>query len=247
MKAAGRTDSGLRRDNNEDALYVSKEPVGIFDMLLIVADGMGGHSYGEVASTTALSTVLSFIKTSPVDTPFHILDQAISLSNLEVRKAAEKLHSYQMGTTLVIVGIIGRHCYVASVGDSRAYLLNEKHNTLRQITTDHTTAEEMVKRGLLIRGSVEYKEKVHELTRAIGPYSETYADFFDFPLFPGDILLTCSDGLYNMLDAKTIRLLASDNSFDLKKRVDTLIDEANRRGGLDNITVAIGDPEVTYD
>ncbi|MBR4768411.1 MAG: Stp1/IreP family PP2C-type Ser/Thr phosphatase [Lachnospiraceae bacterium] len=244
MIAYGLTDKGLRRENNEDAFFLSTTGVGIFESLFVVCDGMGGHAFGEVASEIAVRSIVNTISDAPLDRPEFILDQAISEANLEVKKASEERQYAKMGTTAVIAGIINDHVYVANIGDSRLYLLNFCHRTIRQITNDHSYVEEMVRKGLMVRGSEEYLRQKNIITRVLGFYSETYADFFDFPLDKGDMLLLCSDGLSNMVEERMMLGLSLDESFDIEKRVETLIHTANMHGGKDNITAVLVDPEV---
>jgi len=243
MRIFGTTDTGITRVNNEDSFYVSLSSIGVFDQLMIVCDGMGGHSYGEVASQTAVDTVVNFFKNAPMDNPIYLIDQAMSLANLNVRKVADEKRSYGMGTTMVLAGIIGDHVYAANVGDSRLYLLNIRKNTMEQISEDHSFVEEQVRRGLLQRNTKEYEAQKHVITRAIGIYAEVLVDHFDFPLFPDSVLLLATDGLTNMVDDIVIKNLALDTTFNLKKRVETLIKKANDNGGKDNITVVLAESE----
>ena len=164
-------------------------------------------------------------------------------ANLDVRKYSEANDGIDLGTTLVICGIISGHAYVANVGDSRLYLLNRYAYSIRQITKDHSYVEEMVARGLMTRNSEEYMRQKSVITRAVGFFPETEPDLFDFSLEEGDMILLCSDGLTNMLKNVVIKYLALDDSFTLERRVDTLIDEANHMGGRDNITVILAERE----
>ncbi len=243
MKIAARTDIGLSRELHEDCYFVSETPVGMFEKLLIVSDGMGGHDAGEVASRMAVDAVVSYLETASINMPLFTLEQAVYAANLEVRKYSEANDGIDLGTTLVICGIISGHAYVANVGDSRLYLLNRYAYSIRQITKDHSYVEEMVARGLMTRNSEEYMRQKQVITRAVGFFPETEPDLFDFGLEEGDMILLCTDGLTNMLKNVVIKNLALDDSFTLEKRADTLIDEANRMGGRDNITVILAERE----
>ncbi len=243
MRAAGRTDKGIRRENNEDAFFLSEEPVGIFESLFVVCDGMGGHSFGEVASEIAVREFVNAVREAPLDRPEFILDQAIASANLEVKKASEERKYVKMGTTIVNAGIINGHVYAANIGDSRLYRLNYKKRSITQVTKDHSFVEEMVAQGKMVRGSEEYLRQKHIITRVLGFYSETYADFFDFELESGDMLLLCSDGLSNMVENRMLLGLSFDENFTLDKRVETLIHTANMHGGKDNITAILVDCE----
>lgn len=247
MRITGKTDVGRTRKNNEDAFFVSAGPIGIFDRLMIVADGMGGHLFGEVASGTAIETFTGSIREAADDSPEFILETAVSLANLAVLKKAEELEAPGMGTTLIAAGIIGDHVYAANVGDSRLYLINDNDNSVLQITKDHSYVEEQVEAGLMERGSEEYDAQKNVITRAIGTYSEVEPDLFDFTIQPNMYLLLCSDGLSNMVPDNVLKSLVLDTAFDLEKRADTLIERANANGGRDNITVIICEAEVNHD
>ncbi|MBP5253997.1 MAG: Stp1/IreP family PP2C-type Ser/Thr phosphatase [Lachnospiraceae bacterium] len=224
--------------NNEDAFYVA-DHVGMFDTLMVVADGMGGHSFGEVASSLAVSTVVSYISREPVNMPFYIIEQAIANANLAVQKKAMELNSYGMGTTLVLAGVVGKHIYIANIGDSRLYTVEGRLNTIRQITKDHSYVEEMVELGLIERHSEAYESQKNVITRAIGIYSEVEADYFELDLMRDSYLLLCSDGLSNMVPDQVMKALILDENFPLEMRLDSLIEAANNRGGKDNITVIL--------
>lgn len=243
MKCIGKSDIGRLRDMNEDSFYVSPGPVGVFERLFIVCDGMGGQDYGEVASALCVKTLVEFIAAAPMNMPLFIMEQAINEANLAVRKEAERLHSNNMGTTLVMAGVISGHVYIMNVGDSRLYLLNQYAFSIRQVTRDHSYVEEMVHRGLMSRDSEAYRKNKHVITRAIGVYREVEPDSFEIEMTEGDLLLLCSDGLSNMVNNMVMKNLALDQSFGLEKRVDTLILEANRSGGRDNITVILAECE----
>ena len=145
MNVSGRTDVGKKRERNEDCFFVSEGQVGIFERLLVLADGMGGHSYGEVAAETAVKTTVQYLSNAPMDFPEAILQDAVAEANLEVHQKADDKHASLMGTTLVIAGIINGYAYVANVGDSRLYIINSIKNTITQITRDHSYVEEMVR------------------------------------------------------------------------------------------------------
>ena len=240
IRIAGRTDTGILRTNNEDAFFISTEPVGIFDALIVVCDGMGGHSFGEVASRVCIEAVVEDLLSEPVDNPLLIIEQAVSMANLAVRKESERRGGTDiMGTTLVLAGIIGDRVYAANIGDSRLYLIGGKDYTITQISKDHTFVEEQVERGLLERDSEEYEKQKNMITRAVGVYAEVEADLYELTLSDDQYLLLCTDGLTNMVSDLLIKNLALDISFDLEKRVETLTALANRNGGRDNITVVL--------
>ena len=240
IRISGKTDTGILRDNNEDAFFISESPIGIFDQLIVVCDGMGGHSYGEVASRKAIEAVIEDLVNEPVDNPALILEQAVSMANLAVRKESESRGGQEiMGTTLVIAGIIGNHVYAANIGDSRLYLIDGNDYTITQISHDHTFVEEQVRLGLIERDSEEYEQQKNMITRAVGVYAEVEADQFELTLENNQYLLLCTDGLTNMVSDLVIKNLALDDSFELYHRVETMIDLANRNGGRDNVTLVL--------
>jgi len=239
LKVYGKTDPGKVRRNNEDSFFVSEGSVGIFDQLMIVADGMGGHLLGEVASQTAVQTFANFVNEAPADSPAYIMESACYAANLEVRKISEKRKTYGMGTTLVAAGIVNDRVYIANIGDSRLYFLDGDGSTMRQITRDHSFVEEQVEKGLMERGSEEYERQKNIITRAVGIYSEVEPDIFEFVLHKNRYLLLCSDGLSNMVEDSVIKSLALDEDLSLKKRVESLVNVANNNGGKDNITVVL--------
>lgn len=247
MKITAKTDVGRVREINEDYFFVSQGPVGVFDCLLIVCDGMGGREYGEVASKTCADAIVEYLKDAPMDMPVYLLDQAISEANLRVHQKADELNAEGMGTTLVLAGFIGNHVYCMNIGDSRLYLLNQYSFTIKQVTKDHSYVEEMVEKGLMVRNSEAYLKQKNIITRAVGAYAEVQADSFEFDTEEGDVLLLCTDGLTNMLKNIVIKNLALDETFTSERRVDSLIYEANVAGGRDNITVILCECEDEND
>ena len=239
MKVYGKTDPGRVRRNNEDSFFVSEGPVGIFDQLMVVADGMGGHMLGEVASQTAVQAFANFINEAEPDSPAYIMENACYAANLAVRKISAKRKSYGMGTTLVAAGIVNDRVYIANIGDSRLYFLDGDGITMRQITRDHSFVEEQVDKGLMERGSEEYEQQKNIITRAVGIYSEVEPDIFEFILHRNRYLLLCSDGLSNMVPESEMKSIALDEDMGLKKRVESLVNVANNYGGKDNITVVL--------
>ena len=239
MNLFGRTDTGRIRKNNEDSFFCSDQNTGIFEKLLIVCDGMGGHSYGEVASRICIDAVEDYVRHSPVNNPAFIMDQAIYKANLRVKRKAEELNALNMGTTLVMAGVVNGVAYIANIGDSRAYLADPKTFTMKQVTHDHSLVEKLVAQGLIKRGSREYEKNKNVITRAVGIFEEADPDFYEEEIKPGQFLLLCSDGLTNMVPDIIIKNLILDDSFALDERVNSLIRLANENGGRDNITAVL--------
>lgn len=236
MKAFALTDVGKNRVTNQDYVYCSADAVGNLPNIFIVADGMGGHKAGDVASVTAVDTVLKSIKNSTKKDVISIIDEAIFTANETLfQKSNNNEECKGMGTTLVIATAINNTLFVANVGDSRLYLIDSE---IRQITRDHSFVEEMVSIGEIDKSEARTHEKKNIITRAIGVEQKTTADYFEVQYSEGAKILMCSDGLTNMVDDKEIFSIVSETK-DLKSTVIRLIDRANDNGGKDNIAVLI--------
>ena len=236
MRAYATTDVGRVRRVNQDYIFCSMMPVGKLPNLFIVADGMGGHKAGDLASRFTVETLINNIKNSSSDNPITIINDAIVEANTKLlEKAAESEQYTGMGTTLVVCTIIGESMYVANVGDSRLYLYDGR---LSQITRDHSLVAEMVALGKLGRDEARRHEKKNVITRAIGGAKEIMADFFEAELTAGNRIIMCSDGLSNMVEDEEIeRVLASD--IPIEDKTKQLLGRANENGGKDNIAVVI--------
>ena len=236
MRAYAATDVGRIREVNQDYIFCSMEPVGKLPNLFLVADGMGGHKAGDLASRYTVETLTDSIKNSASDNPITIINDAIVEANTKLlEKAAESEQSTGMGTTLVVCTIIGESMYVENVGDSRLYLYDGR---LSQITRDHSLVAEMVALGKLGRDEARRHEKKNVITRAIGGAKEIMADFFEAELTAGNRIIMCSDGLSNMVEDEEIeRVLASD--IPIEDKTKQLLGRANENGGKDNIAVVI--------
>ena len=239
MKAFALTNMGIRRNTNQDYAYVSEQNVGNLPNILIVADGMGGHKAGEVASEQAVSAVLESIKQNESTDKITIIEEAISAANAKVLDMATSDEKFKgMGTTLVVATLEKGILYVANVGDSRLYLIND--NEIRQITRDHSLVQEMVSLGELDKESARTHSRKNVITRAIGVDSKIIADFFEVDVANNTKILLCSDGLSNMVDDSQInKIIEECESKTLEDTVHKLIDAANENGGLDNIAVVL--------
>ena len=236
MRAYAATDVGRVRKVNQDYIFCSMKPIGKLPNLFIVADGMGGHKAGDLASRYTVETLVENIENTHSDNPITIINDAIVNANrLLLDKAAESEDYTGMGTTLVVCTIIGESMYVANVGDSRLYLYDGK---LSQITRDHSLVEEMVALGKLNRDEARKHKRKNVITRAIGGGREVMADFFEAELTAGNRIVMCSDGLSNMVDDGEIEQVLSSN-LSIEDKTRKLIDRANENGGLDNIAVVI--------
>ena len=224
---AVRTDTGRQRNANEDSYFV-RAP------LFVVADGMGGAQAGEVASKAAAE---SFAGELPAAPPEQQLEATIEGANRTIHELARKDPGLAgMGTTTsaAIVDLEAETVAIGHVGDSRIY--RQRGARFEQLTRDHSLVEEMRRKGQLTDAQAEDHPQRSIITRALGPEPEVQVDVQTVPALNGDVFLICSDGLTTMLDDETIaRLLTRATS--LQAAVKALVDEANRAGGRDNITV----------
>lgn len=240
MKAYAKTDIGAMRQTNQDYMFCSMQPVGSLPNLFIVADGMGGHKAGDLASRYTVEEFLSSVRQSKAENPISIIEEAVSKANLALMEKSKESIDYEgMGTTLVVATFIDKSLYIANVGDSRLYIIN---NEIQQITRDHSLVEEMISLGEIDRKNARTHEKKNIITRAIGVDAEVMADFFEVEYSKGDIIMMCTDGLSNMIDDSDIKAIVNDGN-DLSEITNTLIDVANNNGGKDNISVVLIEPD----
>ncbi|MCR5104505.1 MAG: Stp1/IreP family PP2C-type Ser/Thr phosphatase [Eubacterium sp.] len=236
MISTGRTDKGRKRSTNQDSIYISETPVGPLPNLFIVADGMGGHAAGDFASRYAISVVIDFIRKSTVRSPISLLRRALVFASNELYKEAEKdKDKMGMGTTMVVAVLVENELYVANIGDSRLYIINDD---IKQITMDHSLVEELIRNGQLERNKGRNHPEKNIITRAMGSRDEAMPDFFQITVEEGDKILLCSDGLSNMVEDDEIKDIITDNT-KLEDSVSSLINRANYYGGNDNISAII--------
>jgi serine/threonine protein phosphatase PrpC len=244
--SGGVTDLGRVRSNNEDSFRII-EPLNLF----ILSDGMGGEAHGEVASSLAVETVERVCATPKGDSDVtlagassenwspqtRLLQNAVFQANFNIYQSSQE-HPEQrgMGATLTAGWINGNKLSLAHVGDSRAYLL--RTGNLQQLTNDHSLVAEQVRRGIITPQQAEESEMQSVLLRALGAHSEVDVDVDEFNLFPRDVLLLCSDGLTRMVTEPEIAGTLQAET-DPEKAAQKLVDLANERGGLDNITVIV--------
>ena len=236
MKAFAATDVGKVREVNQDCVFSSIGPVGCLPNLFIVADGMGGHKAGDIASRLTVDSVVDKLsKVNSKDYISVITDTIIKVNKEVIDKAAESQDYAGMGTTLFVATVFDNILKVANVGDSRLYVVGED---IIQITRDHSLVEEMVINGQLDRADARVDKRKNIITRAIGGESKVEAEMFSVELKPEDKILMCSDGLSNMVDDTEI-LEIINREPDIEKAARMLIDAANENGGKDNISVVI--------
>jgi protein phosphatase len=235
FSCAARTDVGVVRSGNEDN-YLMLSDRGVF----IVADGMGGHAAGEVASEMAvriISREIGSLRGVTDDQAGERIQRAIVSANEAIFERTLSEHDKRgMGTTTTVLALLPGRYLVGQVGDSRAYLL--RNGTFLQLTKDHSYVQEQVDAGLLTPEQARVHPYSNVITRCVGAGSEVVPDLYFGTLNAGDVLLLASDGLTGMLeDEQLARILEAGEG--PQSWVDRMIAEANRRGGLDNITAII--------
>ena len=237
MKFFAKTDLGKIRHVNQDYYIAENRKVGIFPNLFIVADGVGSNRDSAFASKHCSNFVLDQISLSKYGASIKDeLAKAYRLANTDLVYRIMANPKYKgMGTTMVCATIVNDKAIVANVGDSRCYHIS---NDIKQITRDHSIAEELVSENAIERGSEKYKELKSQLSRAFGAGKKIEPDFFEIDLRMGDYLLLCTDGLSNMVDNKTIYEIVNRDT-TVESKVDELIDEANKNGGRDNIAIIL--------
>ncbi len=232
LRSAGRTDIGRHRAANEDSILLMPEK-GFF----VVADGMGGHRGGRVASQMVTSELSRIVRASKSPLDHHELRRALSEVNqrvFETGEQNEELHA--MGSTCVAVSMIGTTLHLAHVGDSRCYLVRGKE--ARQLTSDHRAIQPMIDQGAI----TEVESRVHPLrnvlTRSVGVDAKVEVESGEMSLRAGDRLVLCSDGLSDMLTQPEIVAIVSLGQ-DLDRIVEALVARANEAGGTDNISTIV--------
>ena len=233
---AARTDVGRIRAGNEDSLYADATPSrGLF----IVADGMGGHAAGEVASAMAVQIVARELDGLAVQAPdaAERMDRALREANRAIyERTARESEKQGMGTTASVLVLAGASYLIGQVGDSRVYRL--RGGALEQLTRDHSYVQEQVDAGLLTPEQAKYHPYSNVITRCVGANPAVEPDVFAGEVQAGDVFLLASDGLTGMVDDRRLQQLLSSPAGPARV-VDALIAEANGRGGLDNITAVL--------
>lgn len=244
LHCAGCTDVGRTRPINEDGYYLSEYSQELDAAYAMVADGMGGHKAGEVASAMAIREISETINQScsgsmTVAELKELLGRAVKKANSAIYAQSRSDEGCRgMGTTLTLCFLQGDKALIAHVGDSRAYLLRQ--DTLHQVTVDHSLVQELLQSGRITAEEAAHHPQKNVITRALGTDSGVEIDLYEFTLSPGDLLLLCTDGLSNMLsDDELADILKEGYGGSLSRLAERLIASANEQGGYDNITAVL--------
>ena len=229
---------------NEDRAWAATLPSGA--TAAIVADGMGGHQAGDVASQLAVDTFREAIASVPADLSAEQAKTALCQAILQANEAVFELaarheHYRNMGTTVVAALLLDGSGYIGHIGDSRAY--KRRDDTLSRLTEDHTLVNELAKSGQISPEEAANHPRRNVLTRALGTDRDVEVDLKAFSWKPGDLLLLCSDGLYSMVSDEEMRATLLEEELDLDGKADRLIALALEAGGDDNVTVLLIDHE----
>lgn len=241
MRVLAKSDIGKARDMNQDYFYVSSPDSDV--KLYILADGMGGYKGGEIASNLAVNCTKNYIcnNWSKIEKDkieiMNLINSSIEYANMIVyEKSLEIEELHDMGTTLEVVILWNNKVFIGHVGDSRVYRIRK--NVMRRLTTDHSYVEKLIKDGSITKDEAYHHPNKNMLLKALGCNNLVKPDVFYKGFLKGDILLMCSDGLTNMLKENEIYSILLNNP---DKPEIALINEANRMGGIDNITAIIVD------
>lgn len=240
LTICGKTDTGLQRDHNEDTVAWDET----YDVI-VLADGMGGHNAGEVASELAVENALAYIRGYPdqvgmspeTDCTAVARDAVFKANEAIFAQAGEDILKRGMGTTIVMAMFCGNQIVYAHVGDSRLYRLRGAQ--LEQLTKDHSLLQELIDSGVLTPEEAATSSNKNIITRALGLGAEVEVDVGSQPLCAGDCFLFCSDGLSDLVDDAAIGELLAAQDDDLEMAVTALIERANQNGGTDNISVIL--------
>jgi len=236
MKVSSATSVGRIRPSNEDSYFVS--PPESSDMVLaVVADGMGGHNAGEIASGKAVSILKKNVQEGNGENPRDILIRAVEKANREIYEMSIKESKFSgMGTTITACIADYNRVTAAQVGDSRLYLIRE--GKITQITKDHSLVEMLLENGRITEEEAKHHPQKNVITRAVGTEKNVEVDMYEFTAKAGDVILLCSDGLVNMVENEEIlSVIISRDALD--SAADKLVDAAENAGGTDNITVVL--------
>lgn len=237
MISIAKTHIGMKRANNEDYIYSNDNPIGALPNIYVVADGMGGYNGGEIASSEAVKSFVEYISLSKNNEITDILVEGINKANnhiLNIKAQNEEL--CKMGTTIDCACVKDNTIYIAHIGDSRVYLINDE---IHRLTTDHSYVMNLVRAGLITLEEAETHPNKNMITRAVGIEENIECDVIISHINPNDYILLCSDGLFGMMNDKKILEIVKNENLSLEEKTNMLIDGANQNGGRDNISVVL--------
>lgn len=236
MLIFSKSDRGLKRDENQDSFYTGF--LSDNSAFAVVCDGMGGVGGGSVASSVAVEEIVKYINNSYSrkmnrNSVLSLMKNALISANMKVYEMSKETSELSgMGTTAVILIVRNSFALVCHVGDSRAYLINDK---ITQITRDHSVVQDLLENGKLTPDEAKAHPRKNVITRALGAEKEVVPDLTELSIDVGDTVLVCSDGLTNFVDEDDIADIFENN--DISAVAGKLVDTANQNGGGDNITV----------
>ncbi|MDD4973504.1 MAG: Stp1/IreP family PP2C-type Ser/Thr phosphatase [Bacteriovorax sp.] len=239
--ASGNTDIGKKRKTNQDSWYM-----GLETKLFVVADGMGGHNGGDIASQMAVKVLPEYVEKNLNMEPVLLLTGSIKESNRTIKSFGEaNAELTGMGTTIVCFFFKGQNIYIGNVGDSRAYLINQKR--IFQLSRDHSLVQEKLNYGVYTREQAALDPQKNVLVRTVGFEDDVEVDVFVYKVNKNDIFLCCTDGLHGKVSDEDMLYIVNKHipdpstatQKDADKVVQALIDQANENGGQDNITAIL--------
>lgn len=230
VQVAGVTDRGCVREKNEDNIFFESS-------LYIIADGMGGHLAGEVASKEAILCLKKFLlEENDIEKILILFKEAFLKTNNHIYDMAQNNEDLKgMGTTVTLAKVIGDELFYAHVGDSRLYRYSKEN--FEQITADHSLVAQMVEKGQITKEEANIHPNKNIITKAVGIATAIEPDMGSFKLNNDDVVLLCSDGLTNMLTNEQIVEILNNNKKDINNMVAKLLEKANEAGGKDNVSI----------
>jgi len=237
--SAGNTHVGMKRKSNQDSYYVGDD-----QLLYVVADGMGGHKGGDIASQLAVKHIPQYVRDNSSLNPIELGAASVEHANLIIRsESAQDPNLKGMGTTVVSIILKESTAYISNVGDSRCYLVN--NDCLYQLTRDHSLVMEKINMGIYTREQAAQDPQKNVLMKSVGFEADVEVDVFNYKVSKNDIFFLCSDGLHGKVSDRDILYIIQEcipnvekaTKKDLETCVDALIDQANANGGQDNISV----------
>ncbi len=236
MQVGFKSDKGILRSNNEDACYVL-----LPDKVYVVADGVGGGNSGEIASRTAVNEIANYVTKHPISlmnnkyAVVNYLQAALEEANAKIYNMSRTyVENAGMATTTIVIYIAEGKAYIANIGDSRVYLY--RAGKLVQLTEDHTYVNSLVKAGILSKEQADHDDRKNVIIKALGAEPNIEPDFFQIDIYRDDVLIACTDGLYDEVESKEI-IEVIETQLSMSDLAKELVARANKNGGRDNITI----------